>query len=79
MKGGPTLALASLPVVAGGLVTPLTPHSFLFLGNGTQGLSLEGGSISLFRNLPLLLGLVILKVSFVARPAGRELPLLLAH
>ena len=78
MGEGPTLALASPPVVAGELVTPLRPQSFLVLGDGTQGLSLEGGNASLLRILPLLLGQVIPKVSFVARDTVREHSLLLS-
>ena len=71
------MALAGPPMVTGELVTPLKPHSFLVLGDGTQGLGLEGCSTFLPRSSVLLLGQVILKVTFVARAAGRELPLLI--
>ena len=74
--GGPTVALACPPVVAGKLVAPLMPHSSLVLGDGSPQLALFRGRVSLPRSLLLYPGQVIPKVPFGSRTTGRELPLL---
>ena len=64
-------------MVAGGLVTSGTPHSFLVLSSGDLGLGLGGSRASSLRSLPVSPGQVIPNVPVLSRVAERELPLLL--
>ena len=50
MEGGATVVLAPFPVVTGGLVTPMMPHTSLVLETG-----LVGGRASLLGRMLLFL------------------------
>ena len=56
--GGPTLAQAGPPMVAGRLGAPMMPHPSLVLGAGALGLGLGGSRASLLRSLPVSPGQV---------------------